>query len=185
MHTLFSHKDGVQKEEYRSVVLVIVEMSSLMQFLRHGRIECDGCQKGENSIALEHRRERVLAKGFRFNIRDSKCLCVCRRMKLPGKGIRGEKVRGRSCDRYLTVCGLFWLWLVTNEGLEEVAHDDVFMLWKPALLHSSEVSVVNWECKVGSQIKKNYSSATWREQRHRWEFWLLQQAVELIHLTSV
>ena len=76
MHTLYSHGDGVQKEEDRSVVLVIVEMSCLMQFLRHGRIECDSSQNGENSIALEHRRERVLAKGFRFNIRDSKCLCV-------------------------------------------------------------------------------------------------------------
>ena len=69
----------------------------------------DGCQKGENSIALEHRRERVLAKGFRFSIRDSKYLCVCRRMKLPGRGVHSEEVRVRSCDRYLIVCGLFWL----------------------------------------------------------------------------
>ena len=35
----------------------------------------------------------------------------------------------RSYDRQLTVCSLFWLGLVTNEGLaEEIARDHVCVL---------------------------------------------------------
>ena len=35
-----------------------------MQFERHGRIECDGCQKGENSIALEHSKKNRVGERF-------------------------------------------------------------------------------------------------------------------------
>ena len=35
-----------------------------MQFWMHGRIKCDGWQKGANSIALEHSRRTALSKGI-------------------------------------------------------------------------------------------------------------------------
>ena len=38
-------------------------------------------------------RERALAKGFSFNVCDIKYVCVCRRTKLPGRGVHSEKVR--------------------------------------------------------------------------------------------
>ena len=38
-------------------------------------------------------RERTLAKGFSFNLRDAKCPCVCRRMKLSGRCVNSENVR--------------------------------------------------------------------------------------------
>ena len=47
-------------------------------------IGCDRCQKGENSLALEH--SRTEGRGFSFNIGDAKHLCVCGRVKLPRKG---------------------------------------------------------------------------------------------------
>ena len=46
--------------------------------------------------------ETALANGFCCNIGDTKYPCVCRRMKLPGRGVHNEKVREigrRSCDR--------------------------------------------------------------------------------------
>ena len=39
----------------------------LTQFCRHRRIECDGCQKGENSTLWCIVRKRALAKGLSFN----------------------------------------------------------------------------------------------------------------------
>ena len=38
---------------------------------------------------------RVLAKGFCFcsNIGDMKYVCVCRRTKLPGRGVHSEEVK--------------------------------------------------------------------------------------------
>ena len=42
----------------------------------------------------------------------------------------------RSCDRWLTVCSLFWLGLVTKELPEEVAHDYVCVLCKLVWLHA-------------------------------------------------
>ena len=38
-------------------------------------------------------RETALAKGFSFNMGDTKCPCVCRRTKLSGRGVHSEKVR--------------------------------------------------------------------------------------------
>ena len=51
-------------------------------------------------------------QGFNFNMGDTKYPCVCRRTKLPGRGVHCEMVRGRqqkisqrtSCDKLLTVC---------------------------------------------------------------------------------
>ena len=37
--------------------------------------------------------ERALAEGFSFDMDDTKYLRVCRRTKLPGRGVHGEKVR--------------------------------------------------------------------------------------------
>ena len=37
--------------------------------------------------------ETALAKGFCSNMRDMKYTCVCRRTKLPGRGVHSEKVR--------------------------------------------------------------------------------------------
>ena len=37
--------------------------------------------------------ETALAKGFCSNMGDTKYLCVCRRTKLPGRGVHSEKVR--------------------------------------------------------------------------------------------
>ena len=61
-------------------------------------------------------RERVLAKGFRFNPGNARCLNVCRKLKLLGRGLHSKKVsnrqgmsRRRYFDRQLTVCDLFWL----------------------------------------------------------------------------
>ena len=53
-------------------------------------------------------RERAMAKGFSSNMGDTKYPCVCRRTKLPGWGVHGEKLgqgyrqeisERRSCDR--------------------------------------------------------------------------------------
>ena len=38
-------------------------------------------------------REKALSKGFSFNTRDAKCPYVCRRTKLPGRGVHSEKVK--------------------------------------------------------------------------------------------
>ena len=38
-------------------------------------------------------RERMLAKGFSFNMEDATCPCVCRRPKLSGRRVNSEKVR--------------------------------------------------------------------------------------------
>ena len=35
----------------------------------------------------------VLAKGFCSNIGDMKYVCVCRRTKLPGRGVHSEEVK--------------------------------------------------------------------------------------------
>ena len=60
-------------------------------------------------------RERTLAKGFSFNMMNEKCPCVCRRT--------------RCCDRYLTICNLFWFGQEANEELkEEDAHDYVCVI---------------------------------------------------------
>ena len=37
--------------------------------------------------------ERMLAKGFCFNMGDAKCPCVCRRTKLTRMCVHSEKVR--------------------------------------------------------------------------------------------
>ena len=44
-------------------------------------------QKEENSIASEHSR-----KTGSFNMRNAKYPCVCRKTKLPGRGVLKEKV---------------------------------------------------------------------------------------------
>ena len=38
-------------------------------------------------------KETALAKGFCSNMGDTKYPCVCRRTKLPGRGVHSEKVR--------------------------------------------------------------------------------------------
>ena len=45
---------GVVRWNLKSLVGYCLYSEFLMQFRRHGRTECDGCQKGVNSIALEH-----------------------------------------------------------------------------------------------------------------------------------
>lgn len=69
-----------------------------------------------------------------------KNLCVCRRMKLPGKGRRhGQETSRRKSDRYLTVCSFFLLQSAISEELEkEAAHEHVCVLWKPASLQGSD-----------------------------------------------
>ena len=37
--------------------------------------------------------ERALAKDHSYNLGDVQCPCVCRRTKLPGRGVRYEKLR--------------------------------------------------------------------------------------------
>ena len=72
---------------------------------------------------------------------------------------------------------LFWLGSVTNEEFEEeIAHDQICEICKKVSLQSSEYSVAHREDKVGTQIEENYNSITWREQRHRPEFRLLQRS---------
>ena len=58
-----------------------------------GGIECDGCQKGVNSVSLDHSPETALAKGFCSIMGAMKYLCMYRRMKLSGRGVQNEKVR--------------------------------------------------------------------------------------------
>ena len=45
----------------------------------------------------------MLVKGFCSDMGDMKYSCVCRRTKLPGRGVHSEKVREvdrrRNCDR--------------------------------------------------------------------------------------
>ena len=45
-------------------------------------------------------RERLLDKGFSFNMSNTKHLCVCRKMELPGRGVHSEvrKVGRRISD---------------------------------------------------------------------------------------
>ena len=38
-------------------------------------------------------RQITLAKGLSFSMRDAKCPCVCRRMKLSGRCVHSEKVK--------------------------------------------------------------------------------------------
>ena len=77
----------------------------------------------------------------------------------------------------MTICNLFWLGPVANEELEEeVSHDHVCVIWKPVSLQRSELFVVFWERKVGSQTEESDNDLTLRKQRHRREFWLLQQS---------
>ena len=38
-------------------------------------------------------RERMLAKGFSFNMEDAKCPFACRRTTLSGRCVHSEKVR--------------------------------------------------------------------------------------------
>ena len=88
--------------------------------------------------------ETALAKGFCSNMGgggggggDTMDPCICRRTKLPGRGIHSQKIgrhrqgmsQRRSCDRQLTVCSLFWLGPVSNKELvEEIAHNHVCVL---------------------------------------------------------
>ena len=37
--------------------------------------------------------KKALAKHFSFNVGEAHYLCVCRRLKLPGRGVHSEKVR--------------------------------------------------------------------------------------------
>ena len=42
-------------------------------------------------------RERLLDKGFSFNMSNTKHLCVCRKMELPGRGVHSEvRMIGRT-----------------------------------------------------------------------------------------
>ena len=50
-------------------------------------IECEGCQKGVNSMALEHSRRNSLCS----NMGDRKYPCVCRRRKLHGRGVHSTQ----------------------------------------------------------------------------------------------
>ena len=51
---------------------------------------CDESQKGENSIALEYSERKIVSQVF--NMGDTKYPCVCRRTKLPRRGVtqRGQ-----------------------------------------------------------------------------------------------
>ena len=76
--------------------------------------------------------ETALAKGFGSNMGDTKYPCVCRRTKLPRRGVH-RKVRetGDESEKKLwqivAVCSLFWLGSVTSEELaEEFARDHAF-----------------------------------------------------------
>ena len=78
-----------------------------MQFSRHRRIACDGCQKGENSIALEHSRTNCLPKVFvltwgqpsiRVSAEERSCLegvCTVRSSE-KGAGDESEKKKLRQ-----------------------------------------------------------------------------------------
>ena len=55
--------DRRKNAEFEISCVTVCRSEYSVQFWRHGRSECDGCQKGEKSIALEHSK-RVLLKGF-------------------------------------------------------------------------------------------------------------------------
>ena len=63
----------------------------------HGRTECGRCQKGVNSILhWSTAGKTALANGFCCNMGDTKYpykAYVCRRTKLPRRGVHSEKVR--------------------------------------------------------------------------------------------
>ena len=99
---------------------ILCKDESLKQFWRHGRTECDVHQNGENSIALENSRERVLAKAFSFNIGDVEGMCQ-QKSEASWKGYTNwesqretQGMRLRTCDRLLTACDLFSLGPVTG-----------------------------------------------------------------------
>ena len=64
-----------------------------MQFSRPGRTECDRCQNESNSTLRSTVGETVLVKGFCFKMGNTKNLCICRRAKLPGRGVHSEWIR--------------------------------------------------------------------------------------------
>ena len=60
-----------------SVVVLFVELTLYSSSDGMGRLnKCDRCEKGESSIALEHRKRKRFGQRFIFNIRVAKCLCL-------------------------------------------------------------------------------------------------------------
>ena len=83
-----------------------------------------GCQKGDNSFALEHSRRNRWPKVFvlTWGIR-------CLRVSAVRRSERWEMIQRRRRERQLTMCSLFWLGPVTSEELEEeVAPNHVCVL---------------------------------------------------------
>ena len=110
-HTQSTHRRNVtsngasNKKTYFEITCI---HEFLTQFWRHGRTECNGCQKGPNSIAVQNNfsRRNTLAKCFCSNMLDTTYQCVCRRMNLPGRGVHSPEGQGnrqetsqRRCDR--------------------------------------------------------------------------------------
>ena len=65
-----------------------------MQFSTRERTECEGCQQGENSIALGHSKRKNAGQMFLFcNMWDTKYPCICKGRRLLGMGVHHGQVR--------------------------------------------------------------------------------------------
>ena len=116
----------VIRQNLKSLVVVFIACRGefLTQFWRHGRIECDGCQKRANSIALENSRSKCWPKVcvLTWGIQNIHVSAVGRSCLEGVYTVRSQKdtqemSQRRSCYRQLTICSLFWLGLVTSEEL--------------------------------------------------------------------
>ena len=58
-----------------------------------GRLHVTDVRRKKIILLWSTVRERALVKGFSFDMADMKYSCVCRRTKLPGRGVHSEKVR--------------------------------------------------------------------------------------------
>ena len=82
MHTTHTEDRGwgakdKKRELHISVVVLFVELTLYSSSDGMGRLnKCDRCEKGESSIALEHRKRKRFGQRFIFNIGVAKCLCL-------------------------------------------------------------------------------------------------------------
>ena len=97
-------------------------------------------------------RERAMAKGFSFNMGDTKYPCVCRRTKLPARGYTvrikdRDTGRGSARGGIVAEYSLSWPGLVTNQELGgEAAHDHVcVVLIAITILNAHQKAVQRYE----------------------------------------
>ena len=83
----------VRRHIFKTTCSIVCRSEYLTQFSRPGRTECDRCRKEANSTLRSTIGETVLVKGFCFKLGNTKNPYICRRAKLPGRGVHSERIR--------------------------------------------------------------------------------------------